>query len=73
VYAVSVSGVIYCIIRTPAWYSVGRNGDPVLFENSQGQNILEGLLVGAMNLMAAAGVVLTYKALTSSRQSYSMS
>lgn len=73
VYAVSVSGVIYCIIRTPAWYSVGRNGEPVLFENSQGQNILEGLLVGAMNLMAAAGVILTYKALTLPRQSYSIS
>ncbi len=69
----SISGVVYCIIRTPAWYNVDqRTGTPVVFDGRSGQTVLEGLVVGGMNLAAAAGVIIAYKAMTSRSSSYSL-
>ena len=73
VYAVSISGVVYCIIRTPAWYNTDqRSGQPFVFDGRQGQTVVEGLVVGGLNLAAAGGIILAYKAMTSRRPYYSL-
>lgn len=58
VYAFSVSGAVSCIIRTPPWYTVGRDGKPVIFSPSSEQTVLEGVVIGALNLLAAGAVLL---------------
>jgi hypothetical protein len=58
VYAFAVAGAVSCIIRTPPWYGVGRDGKPVLFSPSgEQQYVLEGAAVGALNLIAGCSVI----------------
>ncbi len=72
VYALSISGIAYCIIRNPPWYGMDRSGGVVLFDGQQGQTVLEGLTVGLLNVLAAAGLIVSYRALTSKTPLYSV-
>ena len=66
VYGVSVSGMIYCVIRTPPKFTTDRNGEVVLFQGrGQGQMVYEGLTIGAMNVLAALGIVAAHRTITS--------
>jgi hypothetical protein len=69
VYGVSVSGMIYCIIRTPPKVALDRNGEVSLFERRDGQLVYEGLTIGGMNLLAAAGIILAYTTMKSGTKS----
>ena len=58
VYFVAVSGVIYCIIRTPP-FSGSQNGVPTIMSSSaSGQYVSEGLFLGVLNLVAAACIII---------------
>ena len=47
-----------------------KSGNCVFFELFAGQMVYEGLAIGAMNLLAAAGVILAYTSLKSKTASY---
>lgn len=61
--------MIYCIIRTPPKVALDRNGEVSLFERREGQLVYEGLTVGGMNLLAAAGIILAYTTMKSGTKS----
>jgi hypothetical protein len=57
-FAVAVSGALYCIIRTPPLYGANAKGKPVVFSSGgRDQYVLEGAVVGLLNVAAAAGVI----------------
>ncbi|OQR98851.1 hypothetical protein ACHHYP_07731 [Achlya hypogyna] len=58
-YGLSVSGMVYCIIREPPAFSQERNGK-ITFFHPQGrqQFVVEGLIVGGYDLVAAMSVIL---------------
>ncbi|OQR93275.1 hypothetical protein THRCLA_08488 [Thraustotheca clavata] len=57
-YGLSVSGMVYCIIREPPAFSQERNGK-ITFFHPQGrqQFVVEGLIVGGYDLTAAICVI----------------
>ncbi|KDO27618.1 hypothetical protein SPRG_06888 [Saprolegnia parasitica CBS 223.65] len=58
-YGLSVSGMVYCIIREPPAFSQERNGK-ITFFHPQGrqQFVVEGLIVGGYDIVAALSVIL---------------
>ena len=65
----AVSGMIFCIIRTPPFYAMGNKGKPTIFSrSSQSQFVLEGLAVGGNHLLFAL-VIIAIMALTNGRMS----
>lgn len=58
-YGLSVSGMVYCIIREPPPYSMERNGKIKYFHPAGRQQfVFEGLIIGAYDVAAAGFVVL---------------
>lgn len=59
VYAGGVSGLVYCVIRSPALLGADEKGRPQLFSpGGRDQYVLEGVFVGALTLAAAGAVVM---------------
>jgi oligosaccharyltransferase complex subunit gamma len=59
-YAISISGAIGCVIKLPPWYGTGAKGEVQLFSGGGGhhdQYVLEGLVIGALNVAAALAAV----------------
>ncbi|CAI5741673.1 unnamed protein product [Hyaloperonospora brassicae] len=58
-YGLSVSGMVYCIIRNPPPYATDRKGN-IQYFHSQGrqQYVYEGLIVGSYDVVAAVCVIL---------------
>ncbi|TMW67928.1 hypothetical protein Poli38472_007600 [Pythium oligandrum] len=58
-YGLSVSGMVYCIIREPPAYTTERGGKIKFFHPAgRSQFVVEGLIVGAYDVMAAGFVIL---------------
>lgn len=58
-YGLSVSGMVYCIIREPPAYTTERNGK-IKFFHPQGRSqfVVEGLIIGAYDVAAAGFMIL---------------
>lgn len=58
-YGVSISGAIGCVIKNPPWYGMGKDGKATFFSGSGGhdQYVLEGLVIGALNVGAAGSAI----------------
>lgn len=57
-YALSVSGMVFCVIRNPPLAAQGRKGEAVYISSEpRSQYVLEGLLIGAMNVLMAASLL----------------
>ncbi|UIZ28950.1 hypothetical protein KXD40_007195 [Peronospora effusa] len=61
-YGLSVSGMVFCIIRNPPPFSVDRKGN-VQYFHPQGrqQFVYEGLIIGGFNIAAAVFMILLSK------------
>ena len=58
IYTLSVSGMVYCIIRTPPLYKTDRRGLVQYFDpNSRTQNVYEGLIIGFYNTVCAICII----------------
>ncbi|GLD95968.1 hypothetical protein PINS_up004646 [Pythium insidiosum] len=58
-YGLSVSGMVYCIIREPPAYTTERNGKIKYFHpGGRSQFVVEGLIIGGLDVMAAGFVIL---------------
>jgi hypothetical protein len=63
VYAFSISGAVSCIIKQPPWYTLGRDGKPAVFVKEGGeQTVLEGAVIGLLNLLAAGAIIAVVRA-----------
>jgi len=58
IYFISVSGVLYDVIRGVPWAGVDGQGQPIFIAGSGSQFIGEGLFIGALNLGCAACMLL---------------
>ena len=57
-YTFSVSGMVFCIIRSPPPFSVDRSGRTKFFHPAGRQQfVVEGLIIGSCNVMAAFCVI----------------
>jgi hypothetical protein len=64
VHWVSISGIVFDIIRNPPWYGVNSRGKPSIVgaqERSE-QFVLEGLFMGALSLAASVCLILLLRA-----------
>ena len=58
-YGLSVSGMVYCIIRNPPPFSMERNGVVKYFHPAGRQQfVYEGLIVGGYNILAGIFIIL---------------
>jgi len=61
---ISISGVIYCVIRTPPTFAVDGKGNPTIFsmQDGQGQTVLGGLAAGGLAMLAGVGAIIAIEA-----------
>ena len=59
VYICSISGLMYDIIRSPPWYHHDSRGTYFFYPQSQQQFILEGFIVGLLNIGCAGALLWT--------------
>ncbi|DAZ98401.1 TPA: hypothetical protein N0F65_000115 [Lagenidium giganteum] len=58
-YGLSVSGMVYCIIREPPAYQMERNGQIKYFNpGGRSQYVVEGLIIGGYDVAAAGFLIL---------------
>lgn len=58
-YGLSVSGMVFCIIRDPPPFNVERSGRIQFFHpGGRQQFVVEGLIIGGCNVVAALSVIL---------------
>ncbi|CAI5709383.1 unnamed protein product [Peronospora destructor] len=61
-YGLSVSGMVFCIIRNPPPFSVDRKGNFQYFHpQGRQQFVYEGLIIGGLNIAAAVFMILLSK------------
>lgn len=57
-YMLSISGMVFCVIRNPPLSAQGPKGEPVYISpDGRSQYILEGLLIGALNVLMAMSLL----------------
>lgn len=65
IYFISVSGVLYDVIRGVPWVGADNQGNPVFISGSGSQYVLEGLFIGVLNIGCAASILLLKSSMAS--------